>query len=68
LAGEPQIPAQAVLKIATDRSMLQLTVERLLSKMPIGDIYIVTAASQVKLVLEHLPSLPWKTSSLNPLA
>ncbi|MCB5251735.1 MAG: mannose-1-phosphate guanylyltransferase [Candidatus Cloacimonadaceae bacterium] len=46
------------LKIAGDRSMIQLTVDRLLPLIPIARIYIVTAADQAALVAEHLPELP----------
>lgn len=46
------------LKIAGERSMIQLTVDRLLPIIPLADIYIVTAANQVELVKEHLPALP----------
>jgi mannose-1-phosphate guanylyltransferase len=46
------------LKITGDKSMLQLTVERLRGVVEPQNIYIVTARSQVALVKEHLPQLP----------
>lgn len=46
------------LQIAGEKSMLQLTVDRLLPLIPINDIYIVTAAEQCDLVRQHLPTLP----------
>ena len=54
------------LKVAGQRSMLQLTVDRLLPVMPITDVYIVTAASQVPLVQEHLPTLPHRNIIIEP--
>ncbi len=46
------------LKVTGDKSMIQLTVDRLLPIMIIEDVYIVTAANQVDLVKTHLPLLP----------
>ncbi len=54
------------LKIADDRSMIQLTVDRLLPRIPIGDIYVVTAADQVPLVRKHLPDLPRPNVIIEP--
>ncbi len=54
------------LKVAGDRSMIQLTVERLLPKIPPKDIYIVTAADQVGLVHEHLPDMPAENIIIEP--
>jgi len=54
------------LKVTGERSMLQLTVDRIQSKIPIRDIYIVTAASQVPLVQEHLPELPLENIIIEP--
>ena len=61
-ASEPK----QFLQIAGKRSMLQLTVDRLLPLMPISDIYIVTAASQVPLVTEHLPALAPENIIIEP--
>jgi mannose-1-phosphate guanylyltransferase len=54
------------LKVAGERSMLQLTVDRLLPKIPINDIYIVTAADQLALVQLHLPALPQNNIIIEP--
>jgi mannose-1-phosphate guanylyltransferase len=45
------------LPIVSADSMIKLTVDRLLEKVAIEDIYIVTAASQVELVKFHIPDL-----------
>lgn len=47
-------------------SMLQKTVERLLAKVALRDIYIVTAANQVELVKQHLPRLPVENIIIEP--
>ncbi len=54
------------LRIAGDKSMLQLTVERLQGAVELKDIYIVTAQSQVALVREHLPQLPQDNIIIEP--
>lgn len=54
------------LKVAGDRSMIQLTVDRLLPLIPLDDIYIVTAANQVDLVHQHLPALPKDNVIIEP--
>jgi mannose-1-phosphate guanylyltransferase len=54
------------LSILSDRSMLQMTVDRLLPKIDMENIYIVTAESQVQLVKEHLPELPEKNIIIEP--
>jgi mannose-1-phosphate guanylyltransferase len=54
------------LKIRGEKSMLQLTVERLQSRIPIEKVYIVTAQSQVPLVQEHLPLLPLENIIIEP--
>ena len=54
------------LKIISDKSMLQMTVERLLPKIHMKDIFIVTAQSQVKLTVEHLPKLPTENIIIEP--
>lgn len=46
------------LNVLGGTSMLQKTVERLLSKVAMHDIYVVTAANQAELVKQHLPRLP----------
>lgn len=54
------------LQIAGKRSMLQLTVDRLLPLIPISNIYIVTAASQVPLAQQHLPALSPENIIIEP--
>ena len=54
------------LKIISDKSMLQMTVERLLPKIKIEDIFIVTARSQVELTKKHLPQLPAENIIIEP--
>lgn len=53
-AAEPK----QFLRIAGDKSMLQLTFERLEPLIPAAKIYVVTAAAQADLVRAHLPQLP----------
>jgi mannose-1-phosphate guanylyltransferase len=45
------------LRIVSEMSMIQMTVDRLLDKIHMKDIYVVTAASQANLVSKHLPDL-----------
>ena len=47
-------------------SMLQKTVERLLAKIAMHDIFIVTGANQVELVTQHLPRLPRENIIVEP--
>ena len=54
------------LKIAGEKSMLQLTVERLKGAVDMRDTYIVTAQSQVELVREHIPQLPLENIIIEP--
>jgi mannose-1-phosphate guanylyltransferase len=54
------------LRIVGNKSMIQLTVDRLLPMIPIRDIYIVTAANQVDLVKEHLVDLPPENIIIEP--
>ncbi len=54
------------LKVISERSMIQLTVDRLMPMIPLNDIYIVTAADQVDLVQEHLPALPAENIIIEP--
>lgn len=46
--------------------MLQLTFDRLLPLVPPEKIYVVTAASQVDMVLEHLPAIPERNVIIEP--
>ncbi len=54
------------LQISDEKSMIQLTVERLNGLIPLENIYIVTAQSQVLLVKEHLPKLPTGNIIIEP--
>jgi len=54
------------LKIVSDKSMIQMTVERLLNKIQIKDIFIVTAKSQVELIRKHIPELPEENIIIEP--
>jgi mannose-1-phosphate guanylyltransferase len=54
------------LRISGEKSMLQLTVDRLNGMIPPENIYIVTAQSQVALVKEHLPQLPEANIIIEP--
>lgn len=47
-------------------SMLQKTVERLLAKIALGDIYVVTTKDLRELVSKHLPLLPQANIILEP--
>jgi mannose-1-phosphate guanylyltransferase len=54
------------LNILSDRSMIQMTVDRLTSNIKMEDIFIVTAASQVELTRQHLPKLPEENIIVEP--
>ena len=54
------------LNIISEYSMLQMTVTRLLPKIKIEDIYIVTESSQTELIKKHLPSLPEENIIIEP--
>ena len=54
------------LKIISDKSMLQMTVERLLPKIKMEDIFIVTAQSQVELIKKHLSKLSAENIIIEP--
>ena len=54
------------LNILSNRSMIQMTVDRMLSQIQIEDIFIVTAASQVELTKKHLPKLPEENIIIEP--
>ncbi|MCP4179271.1 MAG: mannose-1-phosphate guanylyltransferase [bacterium] len=45
------------LRIVSEMSMIQMTVDRLLDKIHMKDIYVVTSAPQASLVSKHLPDL-----------
>jgi len=52
--------------ITGDKSMLQMTVERVCRTIDINDVYIVTAQSQTELVHQHLPNLPVQNIIIEP--
>lgn len=54
------------LRILGDKSMLQLTFERLETLVPPEKVYVVTSSSQAILVKEHLPSLPPENIIIEP--
>lgn len=54
------------LNVLGEKSMIRLTVERLLPELSISDIYVVTAANQVELVKEHIPELPVDNIIIEP--
>jgi len=54
------------LNIISEESMIQMTVKRLLSKIKIENIYIVTAGSQSELTKEHLPDLSEENIIIEP--
>jgi len=54
------------LNVQGSTSMLQKTVQRLLSQVAMHDIYIVTTQNQKELVRQHLPRLPEENIILEP--
>ncbi len=54
------------LDVVGDKSMIRLTMDRLLEELPAEKIYVVTAESQVSLVKKHLPDLPSKNIIIEP--
>jgi len=54
------------LNIVSDSSMIRMTVERLLPRIKIEDIFIVTAGSQSELTKKHLPDLPEENIIIEP--
>jgi len=53
-------------KIITDKSTLQLTVERLLSEFPPQNIYVATNLAYKKIVYQQLPQIPKKNFIFEP--
>jgi mannose-1-phosphate guanylyltransferase len=60
-----QFPKQ-FLTVVANKSMIRLTVDRLLKKIPIERIFIVTARNQVELICEHIPELPVENIIIEP--
>ncbi len=54
------------LNILSEKSMIQMTVERLLNKIRIEDIYVVTSIDQAPMVREQLSDLPWENIIIEP--
>ncbi len=54
------------LRVTGDKSMLQLTFDRLEAQIPAHMIYVVTAGGQAQLVREHLPQLPPENIIIEP--
>ena len=55
------------LNILGKRSMIQQTVDRILTQVDYKDIYIVTNCRQVQLVMEHLPQIPEENIIAEPV-
>lgn len=54
------------LEVVGEKSMIRLTMDRLIKELPIEKIFVVTADSQVGLVKKHLPELPAKNIIIEP--
>ena len=61
------MPKQFLSLTDDGKTMIQLTVERILSLVGIEDIYVVTNASYKELVQEQLPGLPEKNILCEPV-
>lgn len=64
-ASRKAMPKQ-FLPILGKKSMIRLTMERLLGQLCAEQIFVVTAASQVPLVRQHLPELPSENIIIEP--
>lgn len=64
-ASRAALPKQ-FLPILGSKSMIRLTMERLLPLVPVDKIHVVTAASQVELVKQHLPEMPVENIIIEP--
>ncbi len=65
-ASRKSLPKQ-YLNILGDDSMIKMTVNRLLKKIPIEKIYISTTSAQVELVKRELPDLPRRNIIVEPM-
>ncbi len=54
------------LEVVGEKSMIRLTMDRLIEELPIEKIFVVTAESQVRLVKKHLPELLAKNIIIEP--
>lgn len=64
-ASTMALPKQ-FLPILGSKSMIRLTMERLLPLVPVAKIHVVTAGSQALLVKEHLPEMPEDNIIIEP--
>ena len=55
------------LKLLGDKSMIQLSIERIQPLIPIERIFVVTAKSYVDMVKEQLPYLPERNIIIEPV-
>ena len=62
-----QCKPKQFLNITSEMSMIQVTVDRLLDKIDIENIHVVTAESQCSLVEEHLPDMPKENIIAEPV-
>ncbi|MBN2828939.1 MAG: mannose-1-phosphate guanylyltransferase [Candidatus Cloacimonetes bacterium] len=65
-ASRESLPKQ-FLTILGNKSMIRMTVDRLLMKMPIDKIYVSTTAAQVSLVKNDIPELPNHNIIIEPM-
>ena len=54
----PEYPKQFIDVLGMGRSLLQMTVDRLLPICPIENIWVVTSEKYVQIVREQLPDMP----------
>jgi len=64
-ASRMALPKQ-FLPVLGEKSMIRLTMERLLPLVPVEKIHVVTAASQAHLVKQHLPEMPSDNIIIEP--
>ena len=63
--SQKSFPKQFI-KLFNDKSMIQLTVERLLHIFTMDDIFIVTVADQVELITHQIPDINLKNIIVEP--
>ncbi len=62
-----QAHPKQMLKLFGDRTMFQLTVDRLDSLLPLHHVFVVTSADQVAPLAEQIPNLPRENFIVEPL-
>ncbi len=62
-----QAHPKQMLRLFGDRTMFQLTVDRLDSLMPLDHVFVVTSAEQVDPLAEQIPDLPRENFIVEPL-